>query len=250
MRTVLVTGATAGFGEAVARRFVGSGDRVIAVARRAERLEALHRELGDAVLPVVLDVTDRGAVGRAIDALPSGWAEVDVLVNNAGLALGIGRAWETDLDEWSTMLATNCFGLSMLTRRLLPGMVARGRGHVVNIGSVAATVPYVGASVYGATKAFVAQFTRNLRIDLVGTRVRVTLIEPAIAETEFSLVRFQGHADRAKAVYEGLTPLSAPDIAEAVIWACAQPPHVNVSTIELYPTAQAAGGFSFHRVNG
>lgn len=247
MRTVLVTGATAGFGEAMTRTFLLHGDRVIGTGRRAERLEALAAELGSRFYPLCFDVTDREATFRAIESLGDPWSDIDVLVNNAGLALGVGKAWETDLDEWDTMIGTNCRGLATITRFVLPGMVARKRGHVVNIGSIAATQPYAGANVYGATKAFVGQLTRDLRIDLVGTNVRVTLIEPAAAETEFSVVRFGGDEGRAASVYEGFDPLTAEDVAEAVRWATSQPAHVNVSRIELYPTAQAAGGLAFHR---
>lgn len=246
-RTVLITGATSGFGAAMARRFVAAGDRVIGTGRRADRLEQLDRELGPLFLPLAFDVSDRAAVETAIAGLEEPWRAIDVLVNNAGLALGTEPEWSADLDDQETMIATNCRGLVTVTRAVLPAMVERRRGHVVNIGSIAGTVPYPGGNVYGATKAFVAQFSRNLRIDLVGTNVRVTNIEPAAAETEFSLVRFKGAADRAAAVYAGFQPLTADDVAEAVRWAVDQPPHVNVSVIELYPTAQAAGGLVYHR---
>lgn len=246
-RTVLITGATAGFGAAMARLFVEAGDRVIGTGRRADRLEQLDRELGSPFLPLAFDVSDRTAVETALGGLTDPWREIDILVNNAGLALGTEPEWEADLDDQQTMIATNCSGLVAVTRLVLPGMVERRRGHVVNIGSIAGTSPYPGGNVYGATKAFVAQFSRNLRIDLVGTNVRVTNIEPAAAETEFSLVRFKGAAERAAAVYQGFQPLTADDVAQAVLWACDQPPHVNISRIELYPTAQAAGGLVVHR---
>jgi 3-hydroxy acid dehydrogenase/malonic semialdehyde reductase len=246
---VLVTGASAGFGAALVRRFVSSGARVVAAARRTERLAALAAELGDAVLPVELDVRDRAAVAAAIAGLPAPFAAVDVLVNNAGLALGLEPAPRADLDHWQQMIDTNCTGLVTVTRAVLPGMVERRRGHVVNVGSVAGSYPYPGGNVYGATKAFVHQFSLNLRSDLHGTGVRVTCVEPGMCGgTEFSTVRFGGDQTRADAVYAGVTPLSADDVAEAVAWATAQPAHVNVNTIELMPVAQSFAPFQIHRV--
>jgi 3-hydroxy acid dehydrogenase/malonic semialdehyde reductase len=240
--TVLVTGATAGFGAAIARRFVRDGHRVIAAARRAERLHALRGELGEALCPLTLDVTDAGAVAALPGSLPEGWRVVDVLVNNAGLALGLEPAHQARLDDWDRMVATNITGLIHLTRALLPGMVERNRGHVVNISSVAATYPYPGGHVYGASKAFVTQFTLNLKADLVGTRVRVTSIEPGlVGGTEFSAVRFHGDTDKAAKVYEGTQPMTADDIAEAVAWVVGLPAHVNVNRIEMMPTCQGPG---------
>lgn len=245
--TVLVTGASAGFGAEIARRFVGRGDRVIAAARRRARLEELHAELGDAVLPLELDVRDRDAVEAGLGGLPRDWAVVDVVVNNAGLAAGLAPAQEAALDDWDRMIATNCAGLAYVTRALLPGMVDRGRGHVVNVGSVAGSYPYPGSNVYGATKAFVQQLSRNLRADLHGTGVRVTCIEPGLTEgSEFSEVRFHGDAERAAAVYADTTPLHARDVAEAVLWAVAQPDHVNINTIEMMPTVQSPAGLRVH----
>ncbi|MEQ1502442.1 MAG: SDR family NAD(P)-dependent oxidoreductase [Myxococcota bacterium] len=244
-RIALVTGASSGFGAAIARRLVAAGDTVIGTGRRAERLDALAAELGSAFRPLVFDLTDRAATDRAVarfDAEP-----VDVLVNNAGLALGIGKAWEASVDQWETMIATNCAALARVTRAVVPAMVRRGSGHVVDIGSIAADTAYPGGNVYGATKAFVRQFTANLRADLHGTGVRATVIEIAAAETEFSVVRFSGDAARAKAVYQGFTPLSADDVAAAVTWALDQPRHVNVARIDLWPTAQAPGGPVYHR---
>ncbi len=241
-----VTGATSGFGRAIALRLAGEGARVVVCGRRGERLAELGRELGDRALPLVLDVRDRSAVESAAAALPAPFAEIDVLVNNAGLALGLEPAHRSSLDDWETMIDTNCKGLVTCTRALLPGMVERDRGHVVNIGSVAATYPYPGGNVYGATKAFVHQFSQNLKADLLGTKVRVTVIEPGMAETEFSLVRLKD-PEKARAVYAGLQPLGGDDIAESVLWCVTRPPHINVNVLELMPTAQAFGPFAIHR---
>lgn len=241
-----VTGATSGFGRAIAERFAREGARVVVAGRRADRLADLARSLGDRALPVVLDVREREAVESTVAALPASHAAVDVLVNNAGLALGLEPAHRASLDEWETMIETNCRGLVTCTRAILPGMVQRGRGHVVNVGSVAASYPYPGGNVYGATKAFVHQFSQNLKADLLGTPVRVTLIEPGMAETEFSLVRLKD-AEKARSVYRGVAPLTAEDIAETVLWCVTRPPHVNVNAIELMPVQQAFGPFAIHR---
>ena len=242
MLTALVTGATAGFGAAIARRLVHDGHRVIATGRRADRLAVLKDEFGDAVLPLALDVTDSASVAGLPGSLPQGWDEVDILVNNAGLALGLEPAFKADLADWDRMVATNVTGLIHLTRALLPAMVARNRGHVINISSTAGAYPYPGGHVYGATKAFVTQFTLNLKADLVGTFVRATSIEPGlVGGTEFSAVRFGGDALRAESVYKGTVPLTADDIAEAVSWAVNLPRHVNINRIELMPTCQAPG---------
>jgi 3-hydroxy acid dehydrogenase/malonic semialdehyde reductase len=244
--TVLVTGATSGFGEATAERLAREGARLVVAGRRAARLDALVRRLGVPALALPLDVRDRAAVERAVAGLPADFAAVDVLVNNAGLALGIEPAHRASLDDWERMIDTNVRGLAVLTRLLLPGMVERGRGHVVNVGSVAGSYPYPGGNVYGATKAFVHQFSLNLRADVVGTGVRVTSVEPGMAETEFSLVRL-GDEDRARQVYEGLTPLAAADVADAIVWAVTRPAHVNVNVIELMPSAQAFSPFAVKR---
>ena len=247
-KVVFVTGASSGFGAEIVRRFARDGARVVAAARRFERLEALAAELGDGVLPLALDVTDRAAVERAVADLPAAFADVDCLVNSAGLALGLEPAHRADLDDWDRMVDTNCSGLVYATRALLPGMVSRGRGHVVNVGSVAGSYAYPGGNVYGATKAFVHQFSLNLRSDLHGTGVRVTCIEPGMCGgTEFSEVRFGGDKEKAQSVYAGMQPLTANDIADAVAWATSVPAHVNVNTIELMPVAQSFGAFQVHR---
>ncbi len=246
--TVLVTGATSGFGEAMARRFVHDGHRVIATGRRAERLEALRKELGPTLLPFQLDVTDAAATAALPGSLPEGWQEVDVLVNNAGLALGNAPAQQAKIADWDMMVATNVTGLIRLTHAILPGMVTRDRGHIVNLSSTAGSYPYPGGNVYGASKAFVIQFSRNLKADLVGTGVRITDLEPGlVGGSEFSKVRFGGDADKAAAVYAGTTPLSPQDIAEAVAWVVGLPPHVNVNRLEIMPTCQAASPLTIKR---
>jgi 3-hydroxy acid dehydrogenase/malonic semialdehyde reductase len=245
--TVLVTGATAGFGEATARRFAAEGNKVILAGRRTDRLEALQGELGDNAHALTLDVQDRAAVVAAIEGLPSAFSAIDVLVNNAGLALGLDPAQSANLDDWDTMIDTNIKGVTYCTRAVLPGMKERGHGHVINLGSVAGTYPYPGGNVYGATKAFVHQFSLNLRADLVAENIRVTSVEPGLAETEFSLVRFKGDADKAKGPYAGLQPLTGDDVAEAIYWVATLPGHVNINTLELMPTTQAFGPFAFSR---
>lgn len=246
--TILVTGATAGFGAAMARRFVGDGHRVIAAARRADRLQALRAELGEAVLPFPLDVTDAAAVAALPGSLPTRWQTVDVLVNNAGLALGMDPAQKAKVADWETMVAVNVSGVIRMTNALLPGMVERNRGHVINLSSTAATYPYPGGHVYGASKAFVTQFSLNLRADLVGTNVRVTDLEPGlVGGTEFSVTRFGGDADRAASVYAGTTPLTAEDIAEAAAWVVGLPAHMNINRMEIMPTCQAPGPLQIKR---
>jgi 3-hydroxy acid dehydrogenase / malonic semialdehyde reductase len=245
-RTVLVTGATAGFGTAIARRFAAAGANLVICGRRAERLEALKAEFGDSPTHATsLDVRDRAAVAAFAAALP--WP-VDLLVNNAGLALGLEPAQAADLDDWETMVDTNIKGLMYMTRAILPGMVERNRGHIVNLSSIAGSYPYPGGNMYGATKAAVTQFSLNLMADLVKTKVRVTDIEPGMCGgSEFSQVRFHGDADKAAKVYEGTEPLTAEDIAEAVFWAASLPAHVNINRIEMMPVCQAAGGLAVHR---
>jgi 3-hydroxy acid dehydrogenase/malonic semialdehyde reductase len=241
-KTVFVTGASAGFGASIARRFAADGDRVVVTARRADRITDLAKELGDSVLPVTFDVRDRAAVAAAVAGLPAEFADIDVLVNNAGLALGLEPAQNADLDQWDQMVDTNCKGLTYCTRAILPGMVARRRGHVINLGSIAGTYPYPGGNVYGATKAFVHQFSLNLRSDLHGTGVRVTSVEPGLSGgTEFSVVRFDGDQSKAEQVYQGVEPLGPDDVAEAVHWTASLPAHVNINVVEMMPVAQSFG---------
>jgi 3-hydroxy acid dehydrogenase/malonic semialdehyde reductase len=242
---VVVTGATSGIGEACARRFAAEGARVVVTGRREERLRAIADAIAGHAL--VLDVRDRQAVERSLSALPPAFADVAVLVNNAGLALGLEPAQRADVDDWQQMVETNVLGLSYVTRTLLPGMVERGRGHIVNIGSVAGSYPYPGGNVYGATKAFVRQFSLNLKADLLGTPVRVTNVEPGMVDTEFSAVRFHGDRERAAAVYANMDPLTAEDIADVVFWSVGRPARVNVNTIEVMPTMQAFSPFAVAR---
>ena len=244
---VFVTGASSGFGAAVARRFAADGARVIAAARRTDRLQDLKDEFGAQILPMQLDVRDGDRVAAQVTGLPEEFKAIDLLVNNAGLALGLNPAQDADLDDWDQMIDTNCKGLVYCTRAILPGMVARGRGHVISLGSVAGTYPYPGGNVYGASKAFVHQFSLNLRSDLHGTGVRVTCVEPGMADTEFSLVRFAGDRTKADGVYTGMQPMTADDIAESIHWAASLPRHVNVNTIELMATAQSFAPFQVAR---
>jgi len=245
---VLITGATAGFGAEMAHVFVKNGHKVIAAGRRVDRLQALAAELGPNLRPLQLDVSDKAAIHAAVDSLPAEWREIDVLVNNAGLALGLKGAHEADLGDWETMIATNCTGLVTMTRAILPGMVERGRGTVINLGSVAGHYPYPGGNVYGATKAFVEQFTLNLRADLVGTGVRATNLAPGLCGgTEFSNVRFKGDDAAAAKVYEGTSPLTPEDIANTAYWIATLPAHINVNLIELMPTCQGFSPFNVKR---
>lgn len=245
---VFITGASAGFGAAMARTFVQGGHKVIISARRQDRLAALAAELGEAALPLVMDVTDKASIDAALAGLPAAWADIDVLINNAGLALGTTPAQDSSLADWETMIATNCTGLVTMTRALLPAMVKRGAGLVINLGSTAGHVPYPGGNVYGATKAFVDHFTLNLRADLVGTGVRATNIAPGLAGgTEFSNVRFKGDDAAAAKVYEGTQPLTAEDIAATAYWIATLPPHININQIEMMPTCQGFGPFVVKR---
>ncbi len=249
---VFVTGATSGFGAAICRRFAREGHRLIAVGRRTERLQALAAELGAEIVHALpLDVRDGEAVARAVAALPPALAAVDLLVNNAGLARGLEPAQRASLDDWNEMVDTNVKGLLAVTRALLPGMVARDRGHIINLGSTAAHWPYLGANVYGATKAFVHQLSLNLRADLAGTRVRVTVIHPGmVGGTEFSNVRFHGDDARAAEVYARAEPLQPDDVAETVHWVATLPPRVNINAIELMPVSQSFAGLAVSRTRG
>lgn len=248
-KTIFITGASSGFGAACARIFAAQGDRLVLTARRIDPLIKLQEELSatSEVHIIPLDVRDREAVQGAIASLPESFRNIDVLLNNAGLALGLEPAHQVNLDDWETMVDTNIKGVMYCTRFVLPGMVTLNRGHIINISSTAGAWPYPGGNVYGGTKAFVTQFSRNLRCDLLGTKVRVTCIQPGMAETEFSQVRFKGDDVKAAGVYRGTEPLGAEDIAETVRWVASQPPHVNVNTIELMSIDQTWGPFAIHR---
>ena len=250
--TVLITGATAGFGFATARRFLSEGHQVIATGRRQERLDELKNSLPadqQALLfTAVLDVCDSQAVAAFPKTLPAAFTNISVLVNNAGLALGLEPAHQAFLSDWDRMIDTNVKGLVHMTRAITPGMVERKQGHIINLGSVAGTYPYPGGNVYGGTKAFVHQFSLNLRADLIGTPIRVTSLEPGMCSgTEFSNVRFKGDDEKAGQVYSGVTALSAEDIAESIFWVCTLPKHVNINTMEMMPVQQAFNPFNVHR---
>ena len=245
-KTALVTGATSGFGAALARRFIAGGWNVVGTGRRADRLEALAAELGSAFHPAAFDIRDRAALSAAVEALPAAFSGVDLLVNNAGLAKALAPAQEGVLEDWDTMVATNVSALMAVTRLLLPRLIAR-RGAIVNLSSVAGSYPYRGGAVYGGTKAFVTQFSLDLRSDLAGTGVRVTSIEPGMCETEFTLVRNGGDQAASDALYAGVNPLTADDIAETIWWAATLPPHVNINRLEVMPVNQSFAGFAVHR---
>lgn len=246
-KTAFITGATAGFGLSCAKILVNRGMRVVATGRRKDRLEAIKKELGSAIHILSLDVRDQKAVARAIEALPADFRDIDVLINNAGLALGLGSYEKQPLENIEQMIDTNIKGVLYCTHALLPGMVARDRGHIVNLGSIAGTYPYPGGNVYGATKAFIAQFSLNLRADLLGKNIRVTNIEPGMCDTEFSLVRFAGDKEKAESIYAGMQPLSAEDIANTILWTITQPPHVNINRVEIMPVMQAFSPFAVSR---
>jgi len=247
MRTALITGGTSGIGEAAVRAFVASGWRVVATGRRKERLDTLVAELGtDKVQGAAFDVRDEAARDAALDALPADFKAFDLLVNNAGLALGTAPAQSADLDQWKTMIDTNVTALVSLTRKLLPGLIER-KGAVINLSSVAATYPYTGGNVYGGTKAFVHQFSLGLRSDLAGTGVRVTSIEPGMVETEFTLVRTGGNQDASDKLYGGANPMTGADIAATILWVAELPAHLNINTLELMPVSQSFAGFAVAR---
>ena len=245
-RTALITGATAGFGRAAARRFVAAGWQVIATGRRADRLDALHAELGEALHPACFDIRDEAAMRAALDALPERFRGIDLLVNNAGLAQGTRPAQDALLSDWKTMIDTNVTALVTLTHKLLPTLVAR-KGAIINISSTAANYPYTGGNAYGGSKAFVSQFSLGLRADLHGTGVRVTAIEPGMAETEFTVVRTHGDQAASDALYSGANPMTAEDIAATILWVATLPPHLNVNRLELMPVSQSFAGFQVHR---
>ncbi|MBR0552894.1 SDR family NAD(P)-dependent oxidoreductase [Stakelama marina] len=247
MRTALITGGTAGIGEAAVRAFVKAGWRVVATGRRQERLDALVGELGaDKVHPCAFDVRDAAARDAALDALPEGFRDIDLLVNNAGLALGTNPAQDSDIDDWKVMVDTNITALISLTRKLLPGLIER-KGAIINLSSVAATYPYTGGNVYGGTKAFVRQFSLGLRSDLHGTGVRVTSIEPGMVETEFTIVRTGGDKQASDKLYGGADPMTGEDIADTILWVAELPPHLNINTLELMPVSQSFAGFQVAR---
>jgi 3-hydroxy acid dehydrogenase / malonic semialdehyde reductase len=240
---VFITGASSGFGEAAAKKFIKDGAKVIGTARRKERLDKLRAEFGSAFHPLVFDVGDRKVAEEAIGQLPPELTSIDVLVNNAGGAIGLDPAQEANLDDWDAMIDSNIKGVVYCTRLLLPGMIQRGRGTIINLGSIAAEFPYLGGNVYGAAKAFVHQFSLNLRADLLGTPIRVTDIQPGlVGGTEFSEVRFKGDKKKAAAVYEGTEALTAEDIADAIHWVVTRPAHVNINSLQLMPVCQAFGG--------
>jgi 3-hydroxy acid dehydrogenase / malonic semialdehyde reductase len=245
---VFVTGATAGFGTEIARRFINDGATVIGTGRRKDRLSRLEKELGPSFHGLSFDIGKRSQVEAAIAELPADLAAVDILVNNAGGAMGLDPAQSANLDDWDSMVDSNVKGLMYCTRLFLPGMVERKRGHIINMGSVAGTWPYPGGNVYCGVKAFVRQFSLSLRADLLGTGVRVTDVEPGLAGgTEFSQVRFKGDEQKAAAVYKGTQPLTPEDIAEAVHWVATRPAHVNINAIEIMPTDQAFGPLAVKR---
>ncbi|MCB9988592.1 MAG: SDR family oxidoreductase [Rhodospirillales bacterium] len=244
---VLITGATSGFGTAFAKRFAANGSRVILHGRNSDKLHQLQEVVEGDTHTICFDVTDHAAMKQALDNLPDGFKDIDCLINNAGGALGLEPAQDANLEDWDSMIATNVTALVHMTRHVLPGMVARGRGHIINIGSIAGNWPYPGGNVYCASKAFVKQFSLALRADLHGTHVRVTNIEPGMAHTDFSLARFKGDKEKADAVYAHTEPLSAEDVAETVYWSATLPAHVNINTLEVMPTAQSFGPLPVER---
>lgn len=245
MATALITGATAGIGEAAARAFVEAGWHVIGTGRRADRLATLSAELGERFHAAQFDVRDDAARDAALDALPPAFRDIDLLINNAGLALGLEPAQNASLENWSTMIDTNISALVSITRKLLPQLIAR-KGAIINLSSVAANYPYPGANVYGGTKAFVRQFSLDLRADLHGTGVRVTSIEPGMVETEFTVVR-TGSQEASDKLYGGADPMTGEDIAETMLWVATLPPHLNINALELMPVSQSWQGFAVHR---
>jgi len=250
-QVVLVTGASSGIGAASARAFAAAGARVIVAARRVDQIRSiatdLHAEFGVDVLPLELDVRFSAQVADVLGNLPQPWAAINILLNNAGLSRGLDKLHEGDLQDWDEMIDANLKGLLYVTRTILPGMVARGRGHVINIGSIAGHDVYPNGAVYCATKHAVDAITRGLRMDLLGQQIRVSSVDPGMVETEFSLVRFHGDAERAAKVYQGIQPLTADDVADAVLWCATRPPHVNIQDIVMLPTAQASTTMAYRK---
>lgn len=237
---ILITGASVGFGKAMCEVFIKAGYKVIGAARRLEKLEKLQAELGENFFPLQMDMNNLSEINTALSKLPEAFQQIDLLINNAGLALGLEPAHQANFDDWLTMINTNIVGLTYLTRKVLPQMVERQQGHIINLGSIAGTYPYPGGNVYGATKAFVEQFSLNLRADLAGTKVRVTNVEPGLCGgTEFSNVRFKGDDSKAASVYANVHPIEPIDIANTVLWIYQQPAHVNINRIEIMPVAQS-----------
>lgn len=248
-KVALVTGASAGFGKAIVTKLIEDGYRIIVAARRLEKLTELQTIFGqDKVYPVQMDITKTEMIDQVLKSLPEEWSQIDLLINNAGLAIGLDKAYEANFEDWITMINTNIIGLTYLTRQILPQMVDRNSGMIINLGSTAGTIPYPGGNIYGATKAFVKQFSLNLRADLAGTKIRVTNIEPGLCEgTEFSSVRFNGDENRVDAVYQGANAIQPIDIANTVSWIVSQPEHVNINRIEIMPVSQSYGPQPVHR---
>lgn len=246
-KTIFITGATAGFGLACAKLFIRHGAKVIATGRREDRLTKLKKELGAKLHTIQLDVRNKKAVDKAVKTLLKNFAKVDILINNAGLALGLESFEKLAPDDIDQMIDTNIKGVLHATHALLPGMIARDSGHIVNLGSIAGNYPYPGGNVYGATKAFIEQFTLNLRCDVLGKNIRVTNIEPGMCDTEFSTVRFGGDKKKADSVYAGMQPLTADDIASTILWTLTQPKHVNINRVEIMPVMQAFAPFAVSR---
>ncbi len=246
-KTVLVSGATSGFGEACARLFASHGWKLIITGRRIKKLKQLQQELKTDCYLINHDVRDKKSVKKDLENIPSDYCDIDVLINNAGLALGLETADKVDIEDWETMVDTNIKGLMYYTHFLLPSMVQKNKGHIINMGSVAGNWPYPGGNTYGGTKAFVKQFSHNLRCDLHGTKIRVSNIEPGMAETEFSIIRFKNNVEKADNFYKGTNPLTGEDIADIIYWMVCQPEHVNINRIEVMPTSQSCGPFRVHR---
>ena len=243
-KVVMITGATSGIGMACARKFAENGDRLILTGRNEDRLAGIKKELvaqGADVLTLVFDVRDREKASQAVKTLPAEWQEIDVLVNNAGLALGLEPEYEGDLDDWETMIDTNIKGLLTMTRLVVPGMVQRNSGHIINVGSVAGDAAYAGGNVYCATKAAVKALTDGLRIDVAHTAIRVTNLKPGLVETNFSNIRFHGDSERAANVYKGVKPLTGDDIADVAVYASNAPAHVQIAEVLILATHQASG---------